>query len=178
MAARGQLTAQDGNSGRSLQCCRGYARRQKDHRSMKHAPPVSNVLADGWLAGRRCWPLRCSAFWRRPRDRPPRMPASAAFRGAGECARIKRLGQRSKRHRERGQGAGDPAAGDKPGDAVHGVPVNSLPDLAGAARGEDQTHAICVKSRRGGKETVRERDESATTRQPSGSETNCSTAKF
>ena len=63
--------------------------------------------------------------------------------GAGECARIKRLGQRSKRHRERGQGAGDPAAVDKSGDAVHRVAANGLPDLAGAARGEDQTHAIC-----------------------------------
>jgi hypothetical protein len=64
--------------------------------------------------------------------------------GAGECARTERLGQRSERHRQCGQSARDPAAGNKSGYAAHRIrPFCWLPDIAGAASGEDQTNAIC-----------------------------------
>ncbi len=123
---------------------REYDKPEEDHRSMKHAQPAS-MFTRGWngwpsgVAGRygaRCSGGACEIA--RPGCRRERHSA-----GAGECARIKRLDQRSERHRQRGPGAGDPAAGHKPGDAAHGVAANRLANLAGAARGEDQTHAIC-----------------------------------
>jgi hypothetical protein len=63
--------------------------------------------------------------------------------GAGECARAQRLGQRSQRHRQRGQGACDTAANHHSGDAARRIPFCGLPRAAGAARGKDQANAIC-----------------------------------
>jgi hypothetical protein len=63
--------------------------------------------------------------------------------GTGECARTQRLGQRSERHRQCGQSAGDTAAGNHSGYPAHGVPACRLPNHAGAASGQDQTDAIC-----------------------------------
>jgi hypothetical protein len=63
--------------------------------------------------------------------------------GAGECARTQRLGQRSQRHRQRGQSAGDTAAGSHAGHAAHGVPAGRPPSHGGAASGQDQTDASC-----------------------------------
>jgi hypothetical protein len=63
--------------------------------------------------------------------------------GAGECARTQRLGQRSQRHRQRGQSACDPVADNHSGDAARRLPFCGLPRAAGAASGEDQTNAIC-----------------------------------
>jgi hypothetical protein len=63
--------------------------------------------------------------------------------GTGECARTQRLGQRSERHRQCGQSAGDTAAGNHSGYPAHGVPACRLPNHAGAASGQDQTNAIC-----------------------------------
>jgi hypothetical protein len=63
--------------------------------------------------------------------------------GARECARAERLGQRSQRHRQRGQSACDTAAGHNAGYAARRIPFGQLPRAAGAARGKDQTDAIC-----------------------------------
>ena len=63
--------------------------------------------------------------------------------GAGECARPQRLGQRSQRHRQRGQGACVTAADHHAGDATRRIPTCRLSPAAGAAGGEDQTNAIC-----------------------------------
>ncbi len=63
--------------------------------------------------------------------------------GAGECARTQRLDQRSERHRQCGQGTGDPAAGDKPGCAAYSVLSRRHPDVPGAASGQVETTAIC-----------------------------------
>ena len=87
--------------------------------------------------------------------------------GACECARAQRLGQRSQRHRQRGQGAGDPAADDHSGDAARRLPSCGLPRAAGAAGGKDQTNAICdieiaprvgASDRQGAGQTARRRD--------------------
>ena len=63
--------------------------------------------------------------------------------GTGECAGTQRLSQRSERHRQCGQSACDPAAGNHCGDAAHRIPSCCLPDVPGAASGKDQTNAIC-----------------------------------
>jgi hypothetical protein len=63
--------------------------------------------------------------------------------GACECARAERLGQRSQRHRQRGQGACDIAADNNAGYAARRIPFDQLPRAAGAASGKDQTDAIC-----------------------------------
>ena len=63
--------------------------------------------------------------------------------GTCELARAQRFGQRSQRHRQRGQGAGDPVANDHAGDAARRIPSCGLPRAAGAASGKDQTNAIC-----------------------------------
>jgi hypothetical protein len=63
--------------------------------------------------------------------------------GACERARIERLGQRSQRHRQRGESACDTAAGNNADYAARRIPFCGLPRATGAARGKDQTDAIC-----------------------------------
>jgi hypothetical protein len=66
--------------------------------------------------------------------------------GAGECAWAQRLGQRSERHRQRGQSAGDPAAGHQPRSRPSFIrPCGDLQRAAGAGngKGENETNAIC-----------------------------------
>jgi len=63
--------------------------------------------------------------------------------GTGECARTQRLGQRSQRHRQRGQSACDTTASNKPRQPAHRVGPYCLPNVAGAASGKDETNAIC-----------------------------------
>jgi hypothetical protein len=63
--------------------------------------------------------------------------------GTGECARAQRLGQRSQRDRQRGEGAGDTAADHNSGCAADRLGSCCLPRVAGAADGKDQTNAIC-----------------------------------
>ncbi len=70
--------------------------------------------------------------------------------GACKCARIKRLGQRSQRHRQRGQSARDTAASHYPRARTHSIRscwylpnIPYLPNVPGAAIGQDETHAVC-----------------------------------
>ena len=64
--------------------------------------------------------------------------------GACKCARIKRLGQRSQRHRQCGQSARDTAAGHYPRARTHlGRSRCYLPNVPGAAIGQDETYAAC-----------------------------------
>jgi hypothetical protein len=61
-----------------------------------------------------------------------------------ECARTERLGQRSERHRQCGQSAGDTAAGHKPGSHTHLIPSHGwLPNVPGATSRQDETDATC-----------------------------------
>ncbi len=64
--------------------------------------------------------------------------------GTWECARTERLGQRSQRHRQCGQSAGDTAAGHKPGSHTHLIPSHGcLPNVPGATSRQDETNATC-----------------------------------
>jgi hypothetical protein len=64
--------------------------------------------------------------------------------GTWECARTQRLGQRSQRHRQCGQSAGDSTAGHKPGSHTHLIPSYGwLPNVAGATSRQDETNATC-----------------------------------
>jgi hypothetical protein len=64
--------------------------------------------------------------------------------GTWECARTQRLGQRSERHRQCGQSAGDTAAGHKPGSRTHRIlPYGRLPNVPGARSRQDETNATC-----------------------------------
>ena len=65
--------------------------------------------------------------------------------GACKCARIKRLGQRSQRHRQCGQSARDTAAGHHPRARTHSIRSRCyLPNVPGAAIGQDETRAACA----------------------------------
>jgi len=64
--------------------------------------------------------------------------------GTWECTRTQRLDQRSQRHRQCGQSAGDTAAGHKPGSHTHLIPsYRWLPNVAGATSRQDETNATC-----------------------------------
>jgi len=84
--------------------------------------------------------------------------------GACECAWIKRLGQRSQRHRQCGQSARDTAAGNHPRARTHlGRSRGYLPNVAGAAIGEDETHAargiqISPRGRSGARQAARQQN--------------------
>jgi hypothetical protein len=87
--------------------------------------------------------------------------------GTGECARTQRLGQRSQRHRQRGQSAGAAVANDSPDQAARRIAFCRLLTFADAAGGKDKTNAICNQiSSRGGQsararasQTARPRDD-------------------
>jgi hypothetical protein len=64
---------------------------------------------------------------------------------AWKCARTQRLDQRSQRHRQCGQSARDTAAGHPPRARTHlGRSRRYLPNVAGAAISQDETHAVCA----------------------------------
>lgn len=64
--------------------------------------------------------------------------------GTWECARTQRLGQRSQRHRQCGQSAGDTAAGHKPGSRTYLIrSYGCLPNVPGAKNRQDETNASC-----------------------------------
>jgi hypothetical protein len=63
--------------------------------------------------------------------------------GARECARTQRLGQRSQRHRQRGQSARDTVAGHQPRAGTQRILTRwYLPNVPGAANRKDETHAV------------------------------------
>jgi len=67
--------------------------------------------------------------------------------GTWECARTQRLDQRSQRHRQCGQSAGDTAAGHKPGARTHRIlSYGWLPNVPGATSRQDETNATCGES--------------------------------
>jgi hypothetical protein len=161
MAARGQLTAQDGNSGRSLQLLPWIGKPEEDHRSMKHAQPVSK-LSRGWMVGRAAVlavtvvgvlaaPARSPAQDAGVSGIPPG-PANARGlngslndpSGIGNAARVPAI----------------PPPATSPAISPTVSPSTSF-RTSPVSRAEriKRTRSATVKSRRGTKETVRERDD-------------------
>ncbi len=97
--------------------------REKDRRSMNYACLVS-IFSRGWITGRAALLMVAILGLLAA---PSRSPA-----------------QRSQRHRQCGQSAGDTAAGHKPGSHTHLIPsYRWLPNVAGATSRQDETNATC-----------------------------------